>query len=95
MPIYEYKGFDESGGTKTGIVDADSPREARARLREQAVHVTELEISAVSAHAEGDAGEAKPRRKLRQIFKFEGRIKGASSLPVWRSPFGRSSRTTW
>ena len=29
MPVYQYKGFDVGGGSRTGIVDADSPKEAR------------------------------------------------------------------
>ena len=42
MPVYQYKGFDAGGGARTGIVDADSPREARGQLRALRVHVTEL-----------------------------------------------------
>ncbi|MHC4957976.1 MAG: type II secretion system F family protein [Planctomycetota bacterium] len=84
MPIYEYKGFDTAGGgTKTGIIDADSPREARARLRDQAVMVTELEVSGVSAHVEEAEGTAKPKKSLRRIFKIERGIKGAAALPIY------------
>jgi general secretion pathway protein F len=82
MPIYEYKGYDSGGGTKTGIIDADSPREARARLREQAVHVTDLEVSAVSSHA--DQEEAPRRRRgLKRIVRFERRLRGAAALPTY------------
>ena len=52
MPIYEYKGVTVTGANKRGIIDADAPREARSRLREQGVLVTDLEISAVSADVE-------------------------------------------
>ena len=86
MPIYEYKGFDTvKGGTKTGIIDADSPREARARLREQAVMVTDLEMSDVSAHsADEHSGAAKkPRRRLRRIFSVERKLKGEGALPIY------------
>jgi general secretion pathway protein F len=84
MPIYEYKGLDTGGGgTKTGIIDADSPREARARLRDQAVMVIELEVSGVSAHLDEPEGKAKPKRSIKTIFKFERRIKGANTLPIY------------
>lgn len=42
MPIYEYKAFAAGGATRTGIVDADSPREARLRLRRDNLLVSEL-----------------------------------------------------
>lgn len=42
MPIFEYKAFAAKGGTKTGIVDADTPREARAKLRKDNVLVSEI-----------------------------------------------------
>lgn len=43
MAIFEYKAYDIGGGGKTGIVDADSPREARSKLRSQGIHVIEIE----------------------------------------------------
>ncbi len=43
MPVYQYKGFDAGGASRTGIVDADSPKEARIQLRALRVHVTDLE----------------------------------------------------
>ena len=82
MPIYEYKGFDVAGGSRTGIVDADSPREARARLREQNVLVTDLEVSAVSVGAVEKRG-AEPKTFWRRAFRIERRIRGAGALPTY------------
>ena len=42
MPIFEYKAYDTSGGNRTGIVDADSPRDARGKLRADGIHVIEI-----------------------------------------------------
>ncbi len=42
MPIFEYKAYAPGGETKTGVIDADTPREARARLRRENVLVSEL-----------------------------------------------------
>ncbi len=42
MAVFEYKGLDASGAAVSGIVDADSPKLARARLRKQGVFPTEI-----------------------------------------------------
>jgi len=42
MPIFEYKAYAAGGATKTGVVDADTPREARQRLRRDNMLVSEL-----------------------------------------------------
>lgn len=42
MPIYQYKAVDGENRTKRGIVDADSPREARIKLRRESLFVTDL-----------------------------------------------------
>jgi len=43
MPVFQYKGFDAGGAARAGILDADSPKEARLQLRSMHVHVTDLE----------------------------------------------------
>ncbi len=80
MPIYEYKGFDPAGGSQTGIIDADTPRAARARLRERSVLVTDLTLSHVSEQA--DTGAKKPSR-FRFALKYERRVKGLGALPIY------------
>jgi len=45
MPIYQYKAVDGENRTKRGIVDADSPREARLKLRKESLFVTDLSES--------------------------------------------------
>jgi general secretion pathway protein F len=42
MPIYEYTALTETGQTRTGILDADTPRAARDKLRKDKVHVTSI-----------------------------------------------------
>ncbi len=46
MPVYEYKALDKSGKTVSGIMDADSSQEARVKLREREVYITELHETA-------------------------------------------------
>ena len=42
MAVFEYKGFDAKGGAAIGIVDADSPKGARTKLRRQGVFATDV-----------------------------------------------------
>ena len=85
MPIYEYKGIDRGGGSRSGIVDADTPREARAKLRDQGVMVTDLDVSAISAAAqEGESdGDKKPSRGWKRVVAVERGVKGDSALPIY------------
>jgi general secretion pathway protein F len=42
MPIYEYRALGKDGKSKTGILDADTPKDARNKLRGQGIHVIAL-----------------------------------------------------
>ena len=49
MPIYEYKALGKEGKNKTGILDADTAKDARVKLRNQGIHVISLvEIDAAN-----------------------------------------------
>lgn len=49
MPIFEYRAIGTDGQTTTGIVDADTAKEARTQLRNKRVHVTDIrEVEDVS-----------------------------------------------
>ncbi len=44
MPVYEYKAVDRQNKARKGMVDADSPREARLKLRtEESLFVTDIQ----------------------------------------------------
>jgi general secretion pathway protein F len=43
MPVYQYRGYRADGGSATGIVDAESPKVARLKLRKDGVFPTEME----------------------------------------------------
>ncbi|MEK7467791.1 MAG: type II secretion system inner membrane protein GspF [Planctomycetota bacterium] len=57
MPVFSYKAFKESGAAAAGVIDADSPREARSKLRMQNLHVTQLD-----AVVQGMKAEAQKKR---------------------------------
>ncbi len=42
MPIFDYKAIDTAGKPRRGIVDADSPRDARSKLRADGIHVIDI-----------------------------------------------------
>ena len=42
MAVYEYKGLTPEGRDATGIIDADSPRSARMKLRQSGIYPTDV-----------------------------------------------------
>jgi general secretion pathway protein F len=74
MPVYDYKGLTATGAAKTGIVDADSPREARLKLRQQNVLVTSMTVRAAAQ---------KRDRKKDKILDFSRAQKGKSEVPMY------------
>jgi len=42
MPIFQYKAVGPNGATKTGVIDADTARDARQRLRKDSLLVSEI-----------------------------------------------------
>ena len=42
MPIFQYKAFANGGAVKTGVIDADTTRDARNRLRRDNLLVSEI-----------------------------------------------------
>jgi general secretion pathway protein F len=42
MPVYEYRAFAPGGVTKSGIVNADTERDARSKLRRENLLVSKL-----------------------------------------------------
>ncbi len=74
MPVYDYKGLTPTGAAKTGIIDADSPREARLKLRNQNVMVTEITPRAAAVKAS--------ERKTK-ILDFKRSARGKSEVPMY------------
>lgn len=42
MPIYQYTALESGGGVKKGVIDADTARDARQRLRKENLLVTDI-----------------------------------------------------
>ncbi len=72
MPSYVYKGLSLQGRSTSGVVEADSPRAARARLREQGVLASDVRETSTSAGVRSLGGNRRVRardlsRALRQL----------------------------
>ena len=69
MAVYVYKGFDAAGRNTSGIVDADSARLARGKLRKSGIFPTELsEERQQSAALGGAEGLLRRQFEFRQVF---------------------------
>jgi general secretion pathway protein F len=42
MPVFQYKALNAKGDATQGVVDADTPKEAREKLRLRSIYVTEM-----------------------------------------------------
>ncbi len=74
MPVYNYKSLTLAGESKTGIIDADSPREARIKLRSQNLMVTDLSQRASTVRRD---------RKRAKILDFSRSVKGKHEVPMY------------
>src|SRR5436190_22006495 len=72
MPVYTYKALKNDGGADAGVIDADSPKDARLKLKGRHLHVTDLQ----TLGGEDKAGKPKKksaffaRRRPEQIAMF-------------------------
>jgi general secretion pathway protein F len=80
MPVYQYTALTVDGREDKGLVDADSPKEARLRLRERSLHVTGLApadagkaVLPAGASAAPRVAEARPFRPDAWLRRFRGR----------------------
>jgi len=70
VPVFEWKGFDTKGKKASGVIDADSPREARVKLKRQQVMVTEVAETRGGRKVKG----SKESRALAKAKKKESKL---------------------
>ncbi|HEY5594225.1 MAG TPA: type II secretion system inner membrane protein GspF [Nitrospiria bacterium] len=61
MPVYEYKGLTTEGRDVSGIIDADSPKTARVKLRQSGIYPTDVVEGAGEATYGFSSAEGKER----------------------------------
>ena len=79
MPIFQYKAYVAGGGTTTGIIDADTARDARAKLRRDNVLVSE--ISELRGGQRTPATSGAGKSKGPSVFARINAIRAASTGP--------------
>lgn len=72
MPVFEYKALDAAGKQQTGIVDAESPKAARTKLRKLGVFPTDL--------VEEKGGKPKSARRSASIEIDFRKLVGSSGV---------------
>ncbi|GIX35006.1 MAG: type II secretion system protein F [Lysobacteraceae bacterium] len=77
MPAYAYQVLDAQGRRQRGVVQADTPRSARALLRERGLHPLRVEPVA----AEGGHGRRLPAAAL-ALFSRQLAVLVGSGLPI-------------
>ncbi len=70
MPVYEYKVFTIAGESKSGICDADTPREAREKLRREKLHVVSLKEIDQGKDKGGGGGSFGGLRRKKQVAEM-------------------------
>jgi general secretion pathway protein F len=65
MPAYQYKAFDQEGNATAGVIDADSQKDARAKLRLQQIFAIEIKESEKEIGLTTDV-------KIKSLFKRIG-----------------------
>ena len=53
MPVFSYKALNEAGTAEAGVIDADTPRDARSKLKSRRLHVTAIESLVAEARKRG------------------------------------------
>jgi len=64
MPVYNYKALKDDGGSDAGVIDADSPKDARLKLKNRRLHVTDLQTLGGGEEKGGNGGLRRPRFKF-------------------------------
>ncbi|MGQ0694414.1 MAG: type II secretion system inner membrane protein GspF [Nitrospiraceae bacterium] len=75
MPVYQYRGYRNDGGAATGIVDAESVKVARLKLRKEGVFPTDVV-------EQGQTSARRPGRSLIRVTPALGRSASLTSTDL-------------
>ncbi|MDP6957600.1 MAG: type II secretion system F family protein [Planctomycetota bacterium] len=68
MPVFNYKALKEDGSSDVGVIDADTPKEARLKLRGRKLHVTDLvSLEEKEARQQGIRAPLFRRKRVHEI----------------------------
>lgn len=80
MPIFQYKAYVAGGGVTTGVIDADTPRDARTRLRRENILVSEIHELRGGKKMKGSTGGQKASGP--SIVERMRALRSAASTPT-------------
>jgi len=84
MPIFEYRALTTAGKPRKGLIDADTARDARGKLRHEHVHVTEMWEVETRERTEKKAG---PKPGLKIELKLKRRRINTRDLAAFTRQF--------
>lgn len=77
MPIFQYKAFAAGGASRTGVIDADTPKEARDKLRREKLLVSNLsEVRGSRRVKKKGSDKASILERVRRHRQAQGSISG-------------------
>jgi general secretion pathway protein F len=76
MPIYSYKAIGPGGEIKVGVIDADTPRDARTRLRRDKLLVSEIREAKTSREKVRGPVEAGRLKRVMRKYRSRGGMSG-------------------
>jgi len=79
MPVFGYRGLSAEGRAVSGVIDADSPRTARGKLRASGIFPTDISQ---------EIATAKPQRRLRDLLPKIGRRISSGELALLTRQLG-------
>jgi general secretion pathway protein F len=82
LPIYEYKAFGPGGAAQAGVVDADTEREARQKLRREELLVSQLKELRSGRHARSESTSGPKHGLLSRIARSRAMHSGPGSREI-------------
>ena len=89
MPVFEYKGLTSAGKNVGGVIDADSARSARAKLRRDGIFPTDLSEQSAREGGGGNGKAGKSRVKSKSKASEDGTGKDKKVSLNMEVDFGR------
>jgi general secretion pathway protein F len=96
MPVFEYKALDSSAKSTTGVIDAETPRDAREKLRARRIYVTEIDQVGGAAQKAVEAQKRADEKEARRKAGRRTKRKGEAEIRITKKPlfsFGQGKRT--
>ncbi len=82
MPIYEYKAFTTGGATKSGVIDADTERDARTKLRKDSLIVSSIAATRGGKKVRAKSKDGSKPSRLSKLLDSRSSSQGPGSREI-------------